>query len=108
MNIAEVEWSMGNGQCPLCGGKGPSFAAQEPPAEIGHTPGCLLLQPGGIVRGSFLPTKEQQIRYAEHRRYMRCVFSDREDLSAEDRDWLDDAFKPIWTDRVPKRGECIV
>ncbi len=47
--LREKEWSMGNGQCPACGGLGPGFYHKENPkfigrtvSDIGHSKFCLF------------------------------------------------------------------
>ena len=106
----QTEWSMGNGQCPMCGGLGPLFARQERPVNIGHVVGCPLgvaMQGSGqkvLWRGAFTPSEEQRAALCEHDRYwtILAVLMNDGVVSEEELAWYTEKQKQIWKDRIPK------
>lgn len=61
--LIETEWSMGNGQCPICYGLGPSFERQErgeygDPSKLGHKKDCLLSMALKVVRSEYYGNKK--------------------------------------------------
>jgi hypothetical protein len=74
VRLKEKEWSMGNGQCPSCGGLAPGWYKKDgfssdirDPKMIGHRKFCILARMlkdyGGtpIILGKFAPTTEDVV-----------------------------------------------
>jgi len=81
--LLKDEWTMGNGQCGECYGKGMRFLRQDMPEEIGHERTCGKAQAikdlGGnpLIKGYmtiFNVTPEQRKMCLAHQEYFKELF----------------------------------